>query len=367
MNSIVKNNASNAVAVWILTGIVMLIIQVILGGITRLTGSGLSITEWDIITGTLPPLNQHQWLEQFHHYQQTPQYRLLNADFNLSDFKSIFFWEWFHRFWGRLIAVAFAVPFVIFLIRRKFKSEMVRPLLILFLLGALQGAVGWIMVASGLTGDAIYVKPAKLALHFLLACILIGYAFWFGLQLIISKESRIKSANLKYFTWIILIVLMFQLIAGALMAGYKAAPAAPTWPDINGYFIPPNLHGPNGNQGILENLIGIHFIHRSLAYLIFILVISWTIAALRSKNSAVFSRIRLLPILMASIQLMLGIATVLSSNRIRVARWNEFEWMAICHQLVAIFLFLSLVAALFITSGKKVINRPAALEPTPIK
>src|SRR4029078_12700525 len=187
-----------------------------------------------------------QWITEFHKYQMTPQYRLLNMDFTLSDFKSIFFWEWLHRFWGRLIAIAFAIPFIIFLIQRRFRAEMIKPLLILFLLGALQGLVGWIMVASGLTGDAIYVKPTKLAMHFVLACILIGYAFWFGLQLIIKSEDRFLNKGLKNFTWLVIIILIFQLVAGALMAGYKAAPAAPTWPDINGHFIPASLHGPGG-------------------------------------------------------------------------------------------------------------------------
>ena len=182
MNQPASSTSQRAVAVWIMIGVAMLIVQILLGGITRLTGSGLSITEWDVITGTVPPMNEQQWQEEFSKYQATPQYRLLNSDFNLRDFKSIFFWEWFHRFWGRLIAVAFAIPFIIFLVQKRFTPQMIRPLLILFLLGALQGAVGWIMVASGLTGDAIYVKPAKLMMHFILACLLTAYAFWFGLQ-----------------------------------------------------------------------------------------------------------------------------------------------------------------------------------------
>ena len=151
----------------------MLLVQVILGGITRLTGSGLSITEWNLGSGTLPPLNEAQWMEAFDKYKQTEQFRQLNSGFTLPDFKFIFFWEWFHRLWGRLIGVVFAIPFIIFLIQKRFKREMVVPLIILFLLGALQGAVGWIMVASGLTGDAVYVRPTKLAMHFVLAMVLL--------------------------------------------------------------------------------------------------------------------------------------------------------------------------------------------------
>src|SRR5829696_1205231 len=146
--------SSRAVAIWIMAGVGMLLVQVILGGITRLTGSGLSITEWDVVTGVIPPLNEQQWLTEFEKYRQTPQFKLLNFDFTLSDFKNIFFWEWFHRFWGRLIGVAFAIPFVIFLIEKRFKKNMVGPLVLLFLFGALQGVIGWIMVKSGLSGDA---------------------------------------------------------------------------------------------------------------------------------------------------------------------------------------------------------------------
>lgn len=161
--------SSKLVATWLLVGVGMTVIQIALGGITRLTGSGLSITEWNVITGTIPPLNEQQWMEEFNKYRQTPQFYLLNFDFTLSDFKFIFFWEWFHRLWAKLISMVFVVGFIWFLLKGHFKKEMIRPLLILFLLGALQGAVGWIMVASGLTGDAVYVKPTRLALHFIFA------------------------------------------------------------------------------------------------------------------------------------------------------------------------------------------------------
>ncbi|HTH31435.1 MAG TPA: COX15/CtaA family protein, partial [Lacibacter sp.] len=132
------STSNKAVANWLLFGVFMLIVQILLGGITRLTGSGLSITEWDVVTGALPPLNETKWLEEFAKYKATPQYQLLNTDFTLSDFKFIFFWEWFHRLWARLMGMVFAVGFVYFFVRRYFKQEMVKPLLILFLLGALQ-------------------------------------------------------------------------------------------------------------------------------------------------------------------------------------------------------------------------------------
>ena len=189
MTKALSGRTAKPVAIWLLVGVGMLIVQILLGGITRLTGSGLSITEWDVVTGTLPPLNQAEWEVAFEKYKQTPQFGYLNSDFTLSNFKFIFFWEWFHRFWARLLGVVFLVPFIIFLVQRRFKPEMVRPLIILFLLGALQGAVGWIMVASGLTGNAIYVKPTRLALHFIFAIGLLCYTYWFALQLLVPRDQ----------------------------------------------------------------------------------------------------------------------------------------------------------------------------------
>ena len=179
------------VAIWMYTGVIMLLIQVVLGGITRLTGSGLSITEWKVITGALPPLNHTQWQEAFDGYRHTQQYQLLNSDFTLSDYQFIYFWEWFHRLWARMVGVVFLVGFGWLLWKQKLQGWMIRPLIILFLLGALQGAVGWIMVASGFVGDAIYVAPTKLALHFVFALVLVAYTFWFALELSVPYEARV--------------------------------------------------------------------------------------------------------------------------------------------------------------------------------
>ena len=348
-----ESSRAKAVAVWLMIGVGMLIIQILLGGVTRLTGSGLSITEWNVITGTLPPLNEQKWIEEFNKYKQTPQYLLINSDFTLQDFKSIYFWEWFHRFWARLIGVVFAIPFIIFLIQKRFKKEMIRPLIILFLLGALQGAVGWIMVASGLTGDAIYVKPTKLMLHFVLAMGLLCYTFWFALQLLVPEEKRVIDRSLKNFTWSIIVVLVLQLAFGALMAGHKAATAAPTWPDINGTFIPSKmLSSPDGLLNLIENRITIHFFHRSLAYLLFILILIWTWKAVKTSDSNLFLKTRWLPFLLVTIQVVLGIFSVLTSAQIVPNQWGIFEWLAQFHQLIAMFLLLSLIWMAYLIKSK---------------
>jgi cytochrome c oxidase assembly protein subunit 15 len=342
-----KTASAKPIAIWILIGVGMLIIQIILGGITRLTGSGLSITEWDVITGTLPPLNEQSWLVEFQKYQQTPQYKFLNTDFKLPDFKFIFFWEWLHRFWARLIGVVFLIPFIIFLIQKRFRPDMIGPLIILFLLGALQGAVGWIMVASGLEGDAIYVKPTKLALHFIFAMGLLSYTFWFALKLLVKEKDLVPAASLKNFTVWIIVLLAVQLIFGALMAGHKAAPAAPTWPSINGSFIPPYVFNlPEGLRSLIENPVVIHFVHRMLAYLLVIIIIIWSVKAYRKKASLLFARVRIFPLVFVFVQLILGVLTVLTSVNIRPTRWNIFEWMAQLHQLTALLLLLSLIFVL---------------------
>ena len=346
------SSRTRAVAIWLIIGVVMLIIQILLGGVTRLSGSGLSITEWNVVTGTLPPMNEQKWVEEFNKYKQTPQFLILNSDFTLQDFKSIFFWEWFHRFWARLIGVVFAIPFIIFLFQKRFKEEMIKPLIILFLLGALQGAVGWIMVASGLTGDAIYVKPTRLMLHFVLALGLLCYTFWFALQLLVPNGKKIVNRSLKNFTWEIIGVLILQLAFGALMAGHKAATVAPTWPDINGTFIPAKMFSADGLLNLIENKITIHFFHRSLAYILFILILIWTWKAVKMNDSTLFLKTRWLPFLLVTTQVILGVFSVLTSIQIVPNHWGIFEWLAQFHQLFAMFLLLSLIWMTYLIKSK---------------
>lgn len=349
MTKELTEKSSRPIAIWLLIGVGMIIIQILLGGITRLTGSGLSITEWNVVTGAFPPTNDQQWLLEFDKYKRTPQFNLLNFDFTLQDFKKIFFWEWFHRFWARLIGVVFVVPFIIFLIQRRFKPSMVKPMLILFLLGALQGAIGWIMVASGLTGDAVYVKPTKLALHFILALGLLCYTFWFALELLIPKEKIVYDRLVRKINIAILSVLVLQLIYGALMAGHKAATAAATWPDINGHLMPGGMLGNNqGLLNLIDNKITIHFIHRGLAYLLLILILILTLRLYKISRSALINKTRWWPLALVIVQVVLGVASVVFSLKIIPNQWGIFEWIAQLHQLVAMFLLLAITWILFI-------------------
>ena len=276
MAEIELNRSNKNVAKWLYMGVIMLMIQILLGGITRLTESGLSITEWNPITGALPPLNNVQWQVEFDKYKGTDQFRYIHADFTLSDFKSIFFWEWLHRTWARLMGVVFLVGFFYFLIKKQLKPDMIIPFIILFLLGAIQGAIGWIMVISGLVPEKLFVGHIQLATHFMAALLLLCYTFWFALSLSIPSNMRTINLRLRKITWAIFIVLFFQLIYGAFMAGLHAAGAAPTWPTINGQWVPDVMNRLSpGWKNILDNKITVQFIHRGLAYTLLILVIFW--------------------------------------------------------------------------------------------
>jgi len=347
MKKELSKNSSRPVASWLVVGIAMLIIQVLLGGITRLTGSGLSITEWKPIMGALPPLNGQQWNDAFDKYKQIAQFKYLNSSFTLSDFKSIFFWEWFHRLWARLIGVAFLVPFIIFLIQKRFKKEMVKPMIILFFLGALQGLVGWIMVMSGLNEENLYVSHYRLAIHFIFALGLIGYTLWFTLRLVVPRDELVTNHSLRKFTIWLIAVLTLQLIYGAFMAGLKAATFAPTWPDINGNFLP---HGgsPPGITGLFDNPIVVHFIHRNLAYLLTILVFIWFIRS-KKTTSNLFRKTNWLPLALILLQLILGIFTAIKSPDPKALRW-----LGVAHQFVAMCLLLSLIFEFYLLQNKKV-------------
>lgn len=349
MDQLISKRSSKPVAIWLLVGVGMIIIQVLLGGITRITGSGLSITEWKPIMGALPPMNENDWNIAFEKYKQIAQFKYLNFDFTLHDFKFIFFWEWFHRLWARLIGVVFIIPFVVFLVQKRFKKEMIRPMVILFLLGAVQGLVGWIMVLSGLEdSEALYVSHYKLAIHFILALGLLCYTLWFALDLLVPKEQLVANVTLRKFTGWLIALLVLQLIYGAFMAGLKAASAAPTWPDINGSWLPGNIHSFGEHQFsglsfLMDNPLMVQFIHRTLAYIITVLIFVWYRKSSKIISPGLFEKTKWLPPVIVLVQVLVGIFVVLHSVHL-----EYFLWLAIAHQFVAMILLLSLVWMIFI-------------------
>lgn len=331
----------------------MIVIQVLLGGITRLTGSGLSITEWKPIMGALPPLNENEWLTAFEKYKQIAQFKYLNNHFELGDFKFIFFWEWFHRVWARMLGVVFAIGFTYFLVRKYFDKQMIIPFIILFILGGAQGLIGWIMVASGLNDTNLYVNHIKLATHFIAALILLCYTLWFALQLLTPDERTIPDKRLRNITLAIICTLGFQLVYGAFMAGLKAAMVAPTWPTINGAWVPNKLM----IQSFINHPINVHFMHRSLAYILLALTILWFIIASKTARQGntgnLLTYIRWWPFVLIMTQVFLGILTVLAAPGIVFGKFGSYEMLAELHQLVAMFFLVSLVVALYIVQPRK--------------
>jgi len=335
------------VAIWLFIGVGMLIIQVLLGGITRLTGSGLSITEWKPIMGALPPMTEQAWQVAFDKYKEIAQYKYVNSHFTLSDFKSIFFWEWLHRDWARLMGLVFALPFIYFVAKKKIDGSMVRPMLILFLLGALQAVIGWIMVMSGLNEKDLYVSHIRLAGHFIAALILLCYVLWFALKLSTPAKEVLYTPSLRKLNIWVLILLTLQLIYGAFMAGLHAALAASTWPDINGMWWPAGIFRQGGFfADIVHNQITIQFIHRGLAYLISILVAIWWWKAAKTPVFSRLHRIRYLPLLLVLLQVLLGVLTVMSSQ-VKIPML-----LAILHQFTGMLLLLALVWTMFLSNGK---------------
>ena len=348
--------SSKAVGRWILLGILMLIVQVLLGGITRLTGSGLSITEWKPIMGAIPPTSEQEWTYTFMQYQKIAQYKYINAHFTLSDFKFIFFWEWFHRLWARMIAIVFIIPFISFLFRGYIKKWMVSPLLILFVLGGLQGLIGWIMVKSGLNDENLYVNHIKLAIHFVSAMILIGYALLFALRMFIPESDRLSKISSRKWAALLIFITTVQLLYGAFMSGLKAAAAASTWPDINGMMFPDSIFNHGIKNGLFFNPIGVHYIHRTLAYIVAIGILIWWFQArkaIKATTSKAIKRLTQLPLILVVIQILLGISCLMLSPKIIIGQFGVFEWFALLHQLNGMMLFLSLVTVWYINGEKR--------------
>lgn len=339
------------VAYWLLTGVAMIIIQILLGGVTRLTGSGLSITEWKPIMGTLPPMNEAAWQEAFDKYQGIAQYKYLNNHFSIGDFKFIFFWEWFHRLWARALGLVFAIPFIYFLIRKYFNRQMVLPLVILFILGGIQGLIGWIMVESGLNDTNLYVNHIRLSIHFMAALLLLCFTLWFALQLLIPSREIVVHRPARNFLLMTLVLLGIQLVYGAFMAGLKAAMAAHTWPTINGDWIPGGLL----HNHWINHPINVHFVHRGLAYLLLvILIISFVkikkIA--RERQAVLLAKTNKYPLILVAFQVLLGICTVISAPEIVPGHFGLFETLAEIHQLVAMCLLMALTVQLYLVRKK---------------
>jgi len=302
------------VRVWLFIIAAFVLAMVVVGGATRLTGSGLSITEWKPIMGALPPMSEAAWQEAFEKYKQIPQYEAVNKGFSLEGFKAIFWWEWSHRLLGRLVGFVFLLPFVYFLWRRAIPKPFVSKVFALFVLGGAQGGLGWFMVASGLAGsDRIAVSQYRLAAHLALATIIAAYAFWLALTI---REEALKekvAAGASYSVKLAAIVLSglvyLQIVAGAFVAGLKGGLASNTWPLMNGEIVPLGMdqYSPLW-MNLFENPLTAQFVHRAIAYAIALYAVVfaaavWRRPALQAPAIAIIGATLL--------QIALGVLTIL--------------------------------------------------------
>ncbi len=313
-----SNSISKIVKIWLIIGIVMVFFQVVIGGVTRLTGSGLSITKWEIVTGTLPPMSQEGWTSEFDLYKATPQYEQINKGMSLSEFKFIYFWEYFHRLWARTMGFVFLIPFVFFLIKGKLSKSLITDLCIVILLAVIVASVGWIMVASGLI-ERPWVNAYKLSFHLSLAFILFSYLLWTTFKVFKPRPKVFHNSMLRKLSLGFVTVLAVQVFFGGIMSGMKAGLFFPTWPDMNGEVIPSVLRessmwNVNNFYEYDKNLFMpalIQIIHRSLAYLLIIIGLTFFWKGIRAKVSSNYTKSLYMLITMLVIQAGLGIATVL--------------------------------------------------------
>ncbi len=319
----------------------MLIGQVILGGISRLTGSGLSITKWDVITGTIPPIGKQQWNEVFELYKQTPQFHKINSEFTLKNFKAIYFWEFAHRLWVRILGIIFLIPFIIFAIKKTIDWYLIKRLLIVVVLAALTASAGWITVMSGLV-DQPWVNAYKLTLHFILAILTIG-ALVKTIADVYYFENK-SNEDQSTFTLFLLIITFIQLILAGLMSGMKAALYYPTWPSMNGKIIPDVLK--DNLNWTLHNLTNydsydfapalVQFSHRLIAYTILALTMFYYFY---KRNNSYTRAIKWLTYTYTLVlfQIFLGILTLIKSKT------GIPILYAVLHQLTGLLFFISLL------------------------
>ena len=274
-----------AIRLWLLAIAALIVAMVLVGGATRLTESGLSIVEWQPVTGTLPPLSATQWQTEFDKYRLTPQYRHLNAGMSLDEFKVIYWWEWAHRLLGRVIGAAFLLPFLFFLWRGWVAPRLRAWLWAIFALGALQGAVGWWMVASGLV-NRVEVSQYRLATHLVLACTIFAVIVW-TLQRLSERAAVAVPARLRRTAAGLLVLVLIQIYLGALVAGLRAGYVYNTWPLIDGSFVPGAgslFANAPAWRNLFENALTVQFDHRMMAYALWALAAAHAVDAARSRN-----------------------------------------------------------------------------------
>ena len=333
-----KQNKS--VIIWLLSGCFLVFVMVVVGGITRLTNSGLSMTDWHLVTDTFPPLTEAKWQETFEEYKKFPEYQKINIhnDFTLSDYKFIYFWEWFHRLIGRVLGFVFIIPFVYFLMKKKIDKATLKKCYILLGMGAFQGFLGWFMVRSGLINNPD-VSHFRLALHLTFAFITFAYTFWVALDLIYPERKTIEK-SLRNIARLALALLLLQIIYGGFVAGLDAGLIHNHWPMMSdGQFFHESilLEKESWFQRFTEGKSGIQFIHRTLAYFVVGMLLLLAFKShkfdLRKDQKSGINAL----VLLVFLQFALGVFTLLYSVPL---------WLGLAHQVSAFFLLTAMTFTL---------------------
>jgi len=313
MTSFLRSDRSRPVAYWLFATAFLVLCMVVLGGATRLTGSGLSITEWKPISGVIPPLSQKAWMAEFANYQRIPQYQLVNRGMNLAAFKGIYWWEWAHRLLGRLLGVAFFAPFVVFLALRRLPTRLIWRCSVLFVLGGLQGLVGWWMVASGLEGR-VTVAPERLATHLGLALILYVALIWTACEAWEGAPRPSYQPRWALAAIGLAVLVYVQSLLGALVAGNQAGLIYNDWPLMAGQVFPRAYISDGGVfHSLLHSQAAVQFNHRLVAYILFGAALGLAIGAYRSPHLSRPTRILFVATaVLVTLQASLGIATLMT-------------------------------------------------------
>jgi cytochrome c oxidase assembly protein subunit 15 len=314
--------------------------MVVVGGITRLTNSGLSMTDWHLVTDTFPPLTEEKWSQAFEEYKKFPEYQKINIhnDFTLSDYKYIYFWEWFHRFIGRIIGLVFIVPFVYFLFKKRLSAATIKKCVVLLFMGAFQGFLGWFMVKSGLVNDPD-VSHFRLALHLTFAFITFAYTLWVALDLIYPEKKEIEK-SLRTIARVALALLVLQIIYGGFVAGLNAGLIHNHWPLMSdGQFIHDSvfLEQKNLLLSFTEGKSGVQFVHRTLAYFVVgMIVLLYFKSTHFTLDKSQTNGIKAL-LFLVFVQFGLGVLTLL---------YGVPLWLGLTHQVSAFFLLTAMTYTL---------------------
>lgn len=336
-NPIAATAAPRAIAIWLFACCGMVILMMLIGAITRLTESGLSMVEWRPLIGVLPPLTDEEWQRVFALYRKTSEYRLQNPDMSLGAFKTIFWWEYIHRVWGRLIGVVFAVPLLWFLVRRQIPKGLAPHLVALFLLGGVQGVIGWWMVKSGFV-DRDDVSQYRLTVHLGIAFVILGYMLWIAIGLISRGLAEFAlPAGLGRNAKAVLLIVFITALTGGLVAGLNAGFTYNEWPMMDGRFVPDG-YGEMSPWwlNLFDNIAAVQFDHRMMAYLTAAAVLALWLQARRGRLPAAAQRPFHVLAAVVVVQIALGIATLLMVVPLP---------LAVLHQAGAIALFCAAVWA----------------------